>query len=164
MTYLTGGIIGVDLTALTAGTTTDGVNAVFTLGERHHGSDGTEWVYVQASGAITQYDCVAIDENYQAAPITDALASQAHMIGFAQVAFSDNDLGWVAVRGSNISVNVLASCDGNAQLWNTGTAGSLDDASSAGASKIDGVVIVSTISTSATSAEIIATWPVVRGA
>ena len=64
MAYVTDGTLGIDLAATTAGTTTDGADAKFTLGKRVTCTDGSVWVYVQAGAAITQYYTVAIDENY----------------------------------------------------------------------------------------------------
>lgn len=157
MTYITSGIIGVSLTTTTAGTTTDGADAKFTLGQRASGSDNTEWVYVQASGAITQYDAVGIDENFQAAALTTAIADDGWQIGFAQVAFADNEFGWVCSRGANISARVAASCAADVALYTTATAGVLDDASTS-QTKIDGVVAVTAV-TAAAATEVIATYP-----
>ena len=125
--------------------------ADFKLGECVEGSDGTKWTYVQASGAIAQYDAVAIDENFQAAALTKALADAGQTVGVAQAAFTDDYYGWVALKGTNISVNVLASCAADAQLYTTGTAGKLDDASTS-QTAIDGIVIV-TAASGATQAE-----------
>lgn len=159
MTYITDGAIGIDLTKTTAGTTTDGADAKFTLGERHIGSDATVWVYVQAGSAITQYDCVTIDENFQAVPMTDTTAGAGHMVGFAQVAFADNEFGWVAIEGTNIKGRFAASCVADSNLWSNTVSGVLDDASTAGAIEIHGVTLVTSISSATASAEIIARAP-----
>ena len=145
-------LLGVDFTA-----TPD--SAEFELGTRVFGSDGTEWVYVQANGAITQYYTVAIDENYQAAHLTTALNTTGHQIGFAQVAFADNDYGWIAVRGSNIKATVKASCAADARLFTTTTAGVLDDASASAAARVYGVVAVTGAATNAAAVEVIASFP-----
>jgi len=164
MAYSQSGRIGVNLTETTAGTSTDGVNALFPLGTLDYGTDGTCWMYVQAGAAITQYDCVLINEDFQAVPITTTLATEASgsagdFIGFAQVAFADNDLGWVALKGSNIQCRLSASCAADTMLYSTASAGVLDDAS-AGV-LINGVVAVAAV-TAATNAEIIASNPVSR--
>jgi hypothetical protein len=125
--------------------------AEFKLGECNVGSDGTEWVYVQASGAVSQYDAVAIDEDFQARALTKALADAGHTIGVAQAAFTDDQYGWVALKGTNISVNVLSSCASDSQLYTTGTSGKLDDAST-NQTAIDGIVIT-TAASGATQAE-----------
>jgi isopentenyl phosphate kinase len=150
MAFSTSGTLGVEVSATPT-------TAEFDLGTRVTGTDGTEWVYVQASGAITQYDAVGIDEDYQAAALTKAIADDGHAIGFAQVAFADNDYGWVATRGSNISVRLAANCAADVALYTTATAGVLDDASTS-QTNIDGVVAVAGVTT-AGSDEVIATFP-----
>lgn len=152
MAHLTSSVIGANL----ASPTTD---AAFALGERQTGTDGTVWVYVQASGAITQYDYVCIDEDFQAAAGTKTSVDDGHAIGFAQAAFADDEYGWVALSGTNISVSLAASCAPDVPLYTSGTAGVLDD-SSTSQTKIDGVVAVSTAGTaSSNTVEVIATYP-----
>ena len=160
MPYVTDGTAGVDLSATYDGTTTDGQNAPFTLGQRVIGNNGSAWVFVQAGAAITQYSWVAIDENYQAVMGTKALADVGHQVGFAQVAFDDNDFGWVAVHApGNITVRVLGSCAADVQLYTSGTAGAVDD-TSASQTLLRGLVIVSANSTTAASTkEAIAVYP-----
>ena len=152
MAYLVDGTVGVDLT-------TTPTSAEFTLGQRHTGTDNTVWVYVQASGAITQYDAVGIDENFQAAALTDALAGAGHMIGFAQVAFADNDYGWVAINGTNIRCRCATSCAADTGLYTYTVSGVLDDASSAGAIELHGIVAVSAVSSATADTEIISVGP-----
>lgn len=160
MTYATDGTLGVDLDATTAGTTTDGEDAVFPLGMIVTAPDGQEYMYVQAGSAITQYHTVSIDENYQAVPITTTLNNAGYRVGFAQVAFSDNDFGWVALRGSNISILVAASCNADVPLFATATAGVLDDAGATTTDKITGVVAIAGSTTgTAKAVEVLATWP-----
>lgn len=145
------GTLGADLTH-----TSD--EAGFALGTTVKGNDGTEWVYVQASGAITQYDCVAIDESFQAAAMTKALADAGHQVGFAQVAFADNDYGWVAIRGADIGCRLKTACAADVALYTTASAGMLDD-TSASQTLINGAVAVAVSSSSGEAVEIIARWP-----
>lgn len=158
MAYITNGPAGASLTKLTAGTTTDGAGAEFALGTTAQGSDGSIWVYVQAGAAITQYQWVAIDENFQAVKGTKALADAGHAVGFAQIAFADNDMGWVCTHGANISVLTLASCAADVQLYTSGTAGSLDD-TAASQTLIRGVVQVAAATASALARECLAVYP-----
>lgn len=127
--FATTPIIGVDLSSTTAGTTTDGAGAKFALGTQVTGNDGSVWIYVQASGAITQYSYVCINNEFQAALGTKALVDQGMEIGIAQVAFDDNDFGWVLVKGTGAQykVNVLISCTASVLLSTTATPGFLDD-------------------------------------
>lgn len=135
MAYPTDGKIGTKL----ATTTTD---PEFTLGTVTRGSDGSEWVYVQAGEAITQYMTVAIDENFQAVKVTTALAAAGHNIGSAQIAFANDDYGWVCTKApGNVTVLVSADCAADVQLYTTSTAGVLDD-TSAGVNLIRGMVLV----------------------
>lgn len=164
MSYLTDGKIGVSLTAVTTGTTTDGEDAQFTLGLTAQGNEGSEWMYVQAGGAITQYACVLIDEDGQMQEITTTLATEADTsagdrVGFAQVAFADNEFGWVALKGQSLQCLLSASCADHVRLYTTATAGTLDDVSVG--VLITGVASAETI-TATTNAEIIATNPVSR--
>lgn len=129
------------------------------LGDFATGSSGTQWVYVQASGAITQYDAVGIDENFQAAALTDALAGVGHTIGFAQVAFADDDFGWVAIGGTDIKVRAAPSCVADGNLWSFTTSGVLDDATSAGAIELHGVTTITSVSSETTAVEVIARAP-----
>src|SRR5690606_14854717 len=102
---------------------------------------------------------VAIDENFQAVMGTKALADAGHQVGFAQVAFSDNDFGWVCVHGpGNITVRVLASCAADVQLYTTGTPGALDD-TSASQTLLRGVVLVTAATDTASTREAIAVYP-----
>jgi len=158
MAYVISGMAGVDLTKQTAGTTTDGEDAEFALGTKVQATDGQTWVYAQAGAAISQYDWVAIDENFQMVKGTKALADAGHEVGFAQAAFDDNDMGWVCVGGKNITVNVLASCAADVQLYTSGTAGKLDDTSGS-QTLIRGVVLVTAATNTASSRECIAVYP-----
>lgn len=149
-----------------------GANAANTTTTKEHalgtvamGSDGTEWVYCISSGAITQYQCVGINEDYDAYSMTTALSVQSDRVGFAQVAFAAGEYGWVATRGTNIKVRTKASAAADTQLWTTASAGVLDDATAASALKIDGIVLVAAAGTAANGAagiEVKASWPAIR--
>ena len=159
-THAVTGVLGVDIDGTTTGTTTNGASAKRKLGERVLTSDGGEYMYVQANGAITQYDAVGIDEDFQAAALTKAIADDGWTIGFAQVAFSDNDFGWIAVRGAggNIKCRLRNGCLPDVTLYTSAVAGMLDD-TSASQTNIDGVVAVSTAGSSGAAVEVIATFP-----
>ena len=82
MTIVTNGAVGVDLAATVTGTGTsyDQGNE-FALGTPMQGTDGQRYVYAHASAAIAQYDWVGIDENWEAAPLTKAMADDGWAIG-----------------------------------------------------------------------------------
>lgn len=100
---------------------------------------GKKWVYVQANGAISQYDVVAIDETGQAAAATKALLDVSHKVGVAAAAFADNEYGWVQVYGP-CTINVKASCAADAVLYSSATAGHLDDDATS-QTKVSGIVL-----------------------
>lgn len=151
--FAKGSHVGIDLEA----TPTD---AEHTLGFVVDGNDNTRWVYVQASGAINQYDFVTLDENFQATALADAGGAAGHVLGVAQVAFADNDYGFVAIEGTNIKGNFKASCAAdNESLYTNTTSGHLDDASTADAILVVGVVAVVAPGAADTNKEIIMRSP-----
>lgn len=121
-------LIGVDVTD-TPADTVNGLTAIppFMVGTRYTDHRGYEYIFVHANGAIAQYDCVVIDEAFEAYAITAALAIDHPTAAVAQVALADNDYGWVMTRGIGL-VNALTSCAAEVQLYSSGTAGHLDDA------------------------------------
>lgn len=151
MAYLTGGIIGGYL-----GVTTS--DAKFALGTRSEGDNGSTWVYVQASGAIDQYDYVTIDESFQATAGAKTAVDAGHRIGFAQVAFADNEYGWVALNGaSGLKVNAKGACAADIKLYTSAVAGTLDDALTS-QSLINGVVLTTAVATATGARGILATY------
>lgn len=157
MAYATSGMIGVDLRAVTAGTTTDGAGAKYTLGQRVMGTDNGEWLYVQAGEAISTTTsepyALAVDENFQAKKITKALATAGHMVAFAPpVIIADNSFFWAQTKGSNFNIRVAASCAADVNLWTTATAGRLDDTSGGSHVVVLGVKLVVAASASTSAA------------
>ena len=152
------GVIGVDLDATVAGTgTSSNEGNDFEVGKCVTASDGQKYMYVHASAAIAQYDVVGISETFEAAPLTKAMADDGWFVGAAQVAFADNDFGWVCVGGV-AEINVLASCAPDVALCTSGTAGKLDDDTTS-QTKIDGIVQVDAAVTSAANTTALMTFP-----
>lgn len=153
MAYATTPVAGVNLTNTFTSLTSDPGNVLsYKVGDTVAGTDGSLWQFVKAETAITQYDCVAIDESGNAQPITKSLADQQLRIGFAQVAISNTHYGWVALYGSALSVRVQLSCAADTNLYTTGTAGILDDTSTT-QTLIAGVVITTAADTTGPQAE-----------
>lgn len=107
---------------------------LFPLGQACIDSEGGHWVYGQANGALTQYDCVKIDNDGQVVQMTTTVSgAEPTAAGVVQVAFADNEYGWVWRGGaggglnSGIKVRVLASCAADVKIYTTATAGCLDD-------------------------------------
>lgn len=108
--------------------------------------DGNVYTYVQADGALGQYDCVVIDETGQAvvANLTTTASAFGDKAGAVQVAFADDEYGWVLRAGVG-EVNGLTSCAANVSIHSTATDGHLDDAGTSGAETIDGIVLTTAV-------------------
>jgi hypothetical protein len=116
-------------------------SARFALGTRVSGSGGTEWIYVQADGAITAVGYVAsIDEAFQATLLSTSNDAEGDLVGVAAVAFADDEYGWLQVKGP-ASIQVAASCAANVSLNATSTAGQLDDDGTAASMRVEGAVL-----------------------
>lgn len=122
------------------------------LGDRYTDQVGKEYVYVQATSAITGAGYVAIiDEAYAAVMVSTSVDKIGNLIGVAGVAFAAADYGWLQVKGPCL-VRVAASCAANVTLNTTATAGQLDDDGTAGALAINGLVLTTARSASAGTA------------
>jgi len=130
----------------------------FEVGTRASGDDGTEWVYIRANGAISQYHFVGIDETWsEAASLTSAMADDGWSIGAVQVAFADNEYGWAVCRGNIATGTYDASTAADSVLHTSATAGQLQSLTSVG-TKIDGIVLPVAAGTSVgTALEVIMT-------
>lgn len=125
----------------------------FALGDVHCDSDGKEYVFVQADGAIAATDVVIFSEAYQADAIdtTNSAAALGDRVGVAVYAFADNDYGWVQVKGP-ATVNVATSAAANTKLNTTATAGRIDDDATSGAETIQGLYTTGAESSNAAAA------------
>ncbi len=159
MTYVIDGRVGVNLSETVAGTGTNSNQGdAFLLGQIVEAQSGQQYMRVHASASISQYAAVGIDEDFEAAPLTKAMADDGWFIGFAQVAAADNDFLWVAVAGTDINCRLGANCAADVSLYTSATAGVLDDDATS-QTKIDGVVSVTTIGGAIAAGEVIATAP-----
>lgn len=157
MTYATDGALGIDVDAVFAGTgTSNDEEDQYTLGDKHNTPDGGEVIRVHAAAAIGQYDFVTIDENFEATALGDAGGEAGHILGVAQVAIADNEFAWVYLEGTNIKGNFLASCAADTEaLFTNAEAGHLEDATSADAVLVVGIVAVTAAAGNNTNREII---------
>jgi len=88
-----------------------------------------EFIYVQVSNSVTQYDAVAIKANYKAAPLTLTNSQTAIEVGFAQTAVGTKDsYAWLQKAGRPV-IRLAAACEKDVKLYATATGGVLDDAS-----------------------------------
>ena len=116
----------------------------FTLGSRLETHDGKVYVYVQANGAITGdgYVC-SMDEAYQAVMVdtdTAAIVALGQAVGVAEVAFADNDYGWLQIYGP-AGIRTEQDALANNKLAATADAGQVDDAGAIGTQYIAGMVL-----------------------
>jgi hypothetical protein len=133
----------------------------FELGTVMKGDNGTEFIYVQANGAITGPGyAVVIDRTFQATMITNANGLRGMAVGIAPVAFLDNDFGWVQVYGP-CDIRVAASCAANVETTTTTTAGELDDAAGTGTKEILGLALTTARAASAGNAPGFIAYPTV---
>ena len=109
------------------------------LGTIHVDHRGYRWMYVRAEGALSVGTVVAIDEAYDAFPLTKALADAGNKIGISQVAAADEDFCWVLIQGIGQAL-VLSLCAADVALYTCATAGSLDDTPTS-QTKINGAIL-----------------------
>ena len=141
-------------TSAPAGYTT---SPLYELGSESVGENNTRWMYVKASGAIKQYDCVAITETFVASSISNTLAKKGYYVGFAQVAFADGEYGWVAMKGTGIQARVKGVVSRSSKVYcpasASGSAGVLRTSATARI-KLAGIVTVTTSSGSSKTVEV----------
>lgn len=119
-----------------------------------------EFIYVQASNSVAQYDAVAIKENGKIAPLTLTNAQTAVEVGFAQIANNVKDTYmWVMKHGRPIIKCALAT-QPNVALFATATGGVLSSASSS--AMIQGVMAVTQVTNSAGQSTCVARYPTIK--
>lgn len=126
-----------------------GPTGPFTLGQVAKGTDGSEYVYVLAGGAISAGDAVIITNTaalWTANSVTSTLAASklGDLIAVALVAIASGSYGWVQRAGKCALINVVASVSANVQLKTTGTAGRLTGTIATGSTvNVNGIVLAS---------------------
>lgn len=139
-------------------------SAAFALGERCYTEDGKEYVYVQASGALTGAGYIAaIDvSTYTAVELTTTNGASHYgwPVGVEPAAVADTYFCWLQVRGA-ASVQCLASAAKGVQLNSTATAGALDDDGTAGARLIDGLGLTAANAAAQGNAAAVLTYPTI---
>ena len=135
---------------------------MFALGTVGTGTNGTRWIYVKATAAISAYYVAAIDESFNATPATAALATQGHIPGFCQTAFASGDYGFIPTAGtSDLKVKTAAATVKDSALY-IGSSGASDGvvaSTTTGGNLLNGVVTVSTAASGGVLPYIIATNP-----
>jgi len=114
---------------------------LFELGTMVWGQGGKAYVYCQAAGAITGDGyVVTISEAFQAADLTSSNDALGDKVGVVDVAFADDDYGFVQVYGP-CGIRTEQDAAANARLAATSDAGQVDDASTVGTLYIEGMVL-----------------------
>jgi hypothetical protein len=153
-------VLGVDVDRVTAGTTTDGVDAEFALGTTVIDTTGIKYRYVQAGAAIstttTEPYSLGIDEANQATKLTAANGIAGYTFGIApEQIIADNAFFWARVDGPNVPMRVTASAAADVMLGigGVGAAGRVMSAVSASAGNIYvyGLTITAAASASASA-------------
>lgn len=164
---MSGAIIGISKTEVTAATAVP----AFRLGTRGGFDDEDngyqEFVYGRAQGAVTGlgYLCVeATGFNFVMAQLTTTVPGAqgpGSRAGAAQAALADNEYGWFQVYGKG-SLRTLQAAAIGTRLNSTATPGAVDDDGTAGSEQIIGVVLGTvTGGAAATNADAIFSYPVV---
>jgi len=148
------GTLGADL-AETISVTAD---ARFDIGMQVRASNGADYVYARALSTVAAYDVVSILVDGTVAPLTTVNASVGSAIGFAQTAIASASFGWVALRGPNLGIKVLADCAISVMLFTTATAGELDDATVT-LGLVEGVMIQAAATSNATASTAVCAYP-----
>lgn len=158
------GLIGVNLSELitATGSSSNEGNQV-PLGTRVTTTDGQEYLYVLHSNPSTIYGWVAIDEDFNASPLTTTAAEQGHFIGVTQISASiDNSFGWVAIKGANLLGRCAARAGIDSPVFTAAYAsgtGVIDNTSMTAESRLEGVVIVAFTSGTASAGEVLLNYP-----
>lgn len=133
----------------------------YTLGTLTDTNASKVFQYVRANGALAVGDVVAIDESFDATPVTTTVSApgtgQGLPCGVALGTVADNDYCWVQVKGLVAAINVATSCAAHTNLNTTATGGRLDDDATAGAEVVEG--ITTSAAESSNSAAGFINWP-----
>lgn len=153
MVYSVDGRVGIDFT---------GVSSTFsdTLGNTYGASDSSQLIYVKAASAIPfASSYVTINEDFEAIAGTKAAVDDGHQVGIAPAsAIASGQYFYAYLRG-HPNLRVATLCAADVPLFTTATAGLLDDTSTTAQTKIDGLVLVTAMTTGSGVRECIATWP-----
>lgn len=116
-----------------------------------------EFVYVQFSNSVAQYDAVAIKDGYKTVPLTIANGKTSVEVGFADGAAAAKDSYGFVMKGGRPIVRVANGTQAAVPLFATAAGGVLDDVSSSVV--IQGVQAVTTVTNSAGSTTCVARFP-----
>lgn len=167
MTYPVQSVIGVNFDAAPVSADQAGTN--WALGTIFNGNNASSWMWVLAPTALTTGDCVGVASTYTVSGMTNAVAAAGNnmVIGWAQTSFAASTVGWIALKGIGIKINVTATTQivPGVSLYTTDGAGLLSAVTnSASAFQVMGASLYTTASgaTASASSAGIATFPTLR--
>lgn len=121
-----------------------------------------QFIYVQASNSLTQYDAVAIKGSYKCAPLTITNGKLAIEVGFTQSAVGAKDsYCWVQKQGRPIVRGALAT-QPDVPLFASATGGVLTSVSTS--VHIQGILAITQVTNSANPTTCVARYPTVQQA
>ncbi len=163
---MSGAIIGISPTQITAATAT----AAFRLGTRggyDHPTYGyQEFVYGRANGAVTGLGYLCVEQTGFDFALASLTSTAPGASGFgtrcaaAQAALADNEFGWFQVYGKG-SLRLLGATAIGTRLNSSATGGAVDDAATSGSEVINGLVIMTLTSGDATTTDAMFSYPTV---
>ena len=95
----------------------------FGLGDLYTDSNGNQFIYVQAGGAIALGDVVQFTSAFSATGLTTASSPRGRRCGVAMAAIPSGSFGWVQIFGICAAANVLTLAAADTRLNTTATAG-----------------------------------------
>lgn len=135
-------------------------NPPFAVGTTTAGNNGTWWMYVQASAAVTATFACVISTTHTIQHLTTTTGLRGLLVGFPSIDIPSGSYGWVQVKGP-ASVQVLASAVANTRLNTTATAGAMDDDGTASTKEVLGIALTTTRAASQGPAPAMLNWPAV---
>lgn len=118
-----------------------------------------EFIYVQASNSVAQYDAVAIKDGGKIAPLTITNAKTAVEVGFSQIAVGTKDVYHWVQKGGRPIVKCILATQPNVPLYASATGGQLTSVSSS--AMVQGVVAVTQVTNSAGQSTCVARYPTI---
>lgn len=100
--FLNSSAIGVDLNNGNA-------TALFAVGTHVLGTQGTEWVYVQANTSIVGNTVVAFNSAFTCGMASGGDLTTGQQLAIAQTSISSQAFGWVAIRGDNLTCAITGT-------------------------------------------------------
>lgn len=140
------------LTKLTDINTTDKEN-VGTL--RREGNE--EYIYLKGVASVANGSWVTYDKSYATTLLATGSAAGPLPVALGIAAVVASSFGWFQIRGIHAAAKVLASCAASAALYNSGTAGAVDDAS-ASLVRVYNAVLTGSESSSVAGAHVMYPW------